>query len=155
MVTVHAISYALAPTPSGRRGSVSPTSANRQAPHCLRAFTIRISDGARKWRAPKPSAHSRNTCLRDAAAERRAEFITSGLEVERLTREEARRGPVRTIQDEVGTQWRVWERSDTHDRSARPSLVFESDAAIRRVREYLENWFQLTDAELYAISFHR
>jgi hypothetical protein len=39
------------------------------------------------------------------------------------------------------------------DRRRAPSLVFESDGAVRRVRHYPENWRALSDEALFALSW--
>jgi hypothetical protein len=51
-----------------------------------------------------------------------------------------------------GEGWSVWE-----DRTSvpGPSLVFENSKVARRVREYPRNWRDLTDEELYALSWLR
>jgi hypothetical protein len=56
-----------------------------------------------------------------------------------------------------GEAWTVREETRGHhyDRRARPDLIFESPAIVRRVRDYPENWFDLTDEELMAVSQHR
>jgi hypothetical protein len=51
-----------------------------------------------------------------------------------------------------GEAWSVWEDSRT---VPGPSLVFENEKLARRVREYPRNWHELTDAELYALSWSR
>jgi hypothetical protein len=53
-----------------------------------------------------------------------------------------------------GVLWFVFELPPTpYDRRQSPSLVFESDATVRRVRNYPANWRTLTDAELLALSW--
>lgn len=50
--------------------------------------------------------------------------------------------------------WHVYEMPPhSYDRRATPSLIFESDRAIRRVRNYPEAWRALTDEELLALSW--
>ncbi len=62
--------------------------------------------------------------------------------------------PVRDFVDADGTRWHVSERPFAdYDRRRGVSLIFASDAAVRRVREYPENWFSLSDAELIALSW--
>jgi hypothetical protein len=53
-----------------------------------------------------------------------------------------------------GTQWLVYElRPLPFDRRSYPSLVFESDSTIRRVRRFPANWRELPDEELFALSW--
>lgn len=51
-----------------------------------------------------------------------------------------------------GEAWGVWE-----DLRAvyGPALVFENDRAARRVRNYPSNWRELSDEQLYALSWSR
>lgn len=50
--------------------------------------------------------------------------------------------------------WLVYELPPMpFDRRRGPSLVFESDSAIRRVRTFPENWRALGDAELFVLSW--
>ena len=54
--------------------------------------------------------------------------------------------------DIAGERWSVWE----DPRSVNgPSLVFENDRVARRVREYPANWRDLSDEQLYALSWAR
>ena len=46
-----------------------------------------------------------------------------------------------------GEWWLVYELSALYDRRG-PSLVFESETVVRRVRDYPSQWSALTDAEL-------
>lgn len=53
-----------------------------------------------------------------------------------------------------GVPWLVYELPPmVFDRRNSPSLVFETDGTIRRVRDYPPNWRDLTDDELYALSW--
>lgn len=53
-------------------------------------------------------------------------------------------------------QWRVYELDGgQYDRRASPSLVFESDGVLRRVRDYPGNWRELSDGELMEVSWRR
>lgn len=52
-----------------------------------------------------------------------------------------------------GEEWRVYELAPTFDRR-HPSLVFESDTSIRRVRSYPADWRTLSDDELFALSWN-
>lgn len=48
-----------------------------------------------------------------------------------------------------GVNWRVYEIPATRlDRRSTPSLVFESDDLVRRVRNYPPEWRDLSDNEL-------
>jgi hypothetical protein len=73
----------------------------------------------------------------------------------RDVRRTADRQPAREFRDASGRQWRVFEvpEQGTAERRWPPSLVFESDAAIRRVRDFPTNWRALSDAELDALSW--
>lgn len=56
--------------------------------------------------------------------------------------------------DDEGGAWIVQEIRDWgYDRRASFSLVFTSDTAMRRVRNYPPNWIELSDADLIAVSF--
>ena len=53
-----------------------------------------------------------------------------------------------------GVVWLVYELSPTpSDRRSGPSLVFESDDAIRRVRTFPSDWRTLSDEALYALDW--
>ena len=53
-----------------------------------------------------------------------------------------------------GVLWLVYELPPTgFDRRTSPSLVFESDTAVRRVRGYPADWRSLGDDELFALSW--
>lgn len=54
-----------------------------------------------------------------------------------------------------GVLWLVYELSSSMgERPGRASLVFECDGAVRRVRNFPENWRDLTDEELFAFSWN-
>jgi hypothetical protein len=56
----------------------------------------------------------------------------------------------------VGREWAVREiGAPAYDRRTRPSLLFERDDVIRRVRLYPADWFTLSDEALYAVSLGR
>ncbi|CAN5801174.1 hypothetical protein BH11GEM1_BH11GEM1_17720 [soil metagenome] len=60
----------------------------------------------------------------------------------------------RTLLDSEGSQWRVFEQAFAdYDRRSGLSLIFASDAAVRRVRDYPANWFDLPDDELLTLSW--
>jgi hypothetical protein len=53
-----------------------------------------------------------------------------------------------------GEHWRVYELAPpTLDRRTSPSLVFENEMTVRRVRQYPADWRTLNDAELLALSW--
>ncbi len=58
----------------------------------------------------------------------------------------------RTVTDEEGTSWQVREVPNVYDRRGGTSLIFECDAGFRRVRAFPRNWYELPDAELWALS---
>jgi hypothetical protein len=61
---------------------------------------------------------------------------------------------VRVFVDGEGTRWHVSERPFAdYDRRRGLSLIFASDAAVRRVREYPATWYLLSDEELGALSW--
>jgi hypothetical protein len=65
---------------------------------------------------------------------------------------EAQRGAKQFSVD--GVLWLVYELPPTpFDRRSTPSLVFESETTVRRVRTYTPNWRTLSDAELYELSW--
>jgi hypothetical protein len=52
--------------------------------------------------------------------------------------------------------WLVYELPPApFDRRSTPSLVFESDDTVRRVRVYPSDWRVLSDHDLYALSWTR
>lgn len=71
--------------------------------------------------------------------------------------------PVRSRQVEVparvffaadGTRWHVSERPFAdYDRRRGASLIFASDFAVRRVRDYPADWNTLSDEDLLALSW--
>lgn len=73
-------------------------------------------------------------------------------DAERLRTEPS--GAERVFIDADGVRWRVTERSfSEYDRRRGLSLIFASDNAVRRVRNYPPNWVKLSDAELAALSW--
>lgn len=50
-----------------------------------------------------------------------------------------------------GSMWRVFELVAAYDRRG-PSLVFETDGIMRRVRIYPPDWRTLSDRDLLALS---
>jgi len=68
-----------------------------------------------------------------------------------LTEEQIR---TRTFIDDLGQSWLVSERPfSEYDRRSGCSLIFASELAVRRVRNYPSDWFTLSDADLAALSW--
>ena len=68
-----------------------------------------------------------------------------------LTEEQIR---TRTFVDDLGQSWLVSERPfSEYDRRSGCSLIFASELAVRRVRNYPSDWFTLSDADLAALSW--
>jgi len=65
------------------------------------------------------------------------------------------RRPAREFFDSDHVRWCVFESPQRcTDGTMQPvSLIFESDAAVRRVRDFPAEWRTLTDAELEALSW--
>ncbi|MDB4892204.1 MAG: hypothetical protein JWL61_4059 [Gemmatimonadetes bacterium] len=60
----------------------------------------------------------------------------------------------RTFLDVEGTRWQVYEQAfGDYDRRSGMSLIFASESAVRRVRDFPAEWTQLTDEELLALSW--
>lgn len=53
------------------------------------------------------------------------------------------------------TVWHIYEHVPVYDRRSQPSLVFVSDVAMRRVRNYPAQWWELPDDVLMAVSWRR
>jgi hypothetical protein len=63
-------------------------------------------------------------------------------------------GPSRVFFDAEGNRWHVSERSFAgYDRRRGSSLIFASDAVVRRVRDYPADWHTLSDEALLALSW--
>lgn len=61
---------------------------------------------------------------------------------------------IRSFTDDLGQTWLVTERSySEYDRRSGSSLIFSSELAVRRVRNYPSEWFTLSDSELAALSW--
>jgi hypothetical protein len=61
---------------------------------------------------------------------------------------------VRSFMDSEGVSWRVHEQAfSEYDRRKGRSLIFSSDGAVRRVRDYPLEWMKLSDAELSDLSW--
>ena len=67
------------------------------------------------------------------------------------TLREAQRTARKLVVD--GLPWLVYELPNPYDRRHTASLVFESDGTVRRVRNFPENWRELGDDELFALSW--
>jgi hypothetical protein len=96
------------------------------------------------------SASAELTCPPHAA------FIdmTDSAESGRPTQADSAAVPVRVFVDGEGIRWQVSERPFAdYDRRRGLSLIFASDSAVRRVREYPANWFSLSDEELQLLSW--
>ena len=53
-----------------------------------------------------------------------------------------------------GEFWLVYELPPLQfDRRSAPSLIFENEGIVRRVRTFPPNWRELTDADLLALSW--
>jgi hypothetical protein len=50
-------------------------------------------------------------------------------------------------------RWLVYEHVAPLDRRSRPSLVFESDDTIRRIRQVPPDWREWSDDRLFALSW--
>ena len=60
----------------------------------------------------------------------------------------------RSYVDDDGQLWHVSEQAfSEYDRRRGFSLIFTSDLAVRRVRNYPAEWFALADIELAALSW--
>jgi hypothetical protein len=62
--------------------------------------------------------------------------------------------PSRMLVDDEGAHWTVYEQSfGGYDRRGGRSLIFNSDFAVRRVRNFPANWQDLSEEELMALSW--
>jgi hypothetical protein len=62
--------------------------------------------------------------------------------------------PVRELVDDEGRAWTVRERvDDLRTHPGRRSLVFEAHHAIRRLWVYPSDWHELSDEELWLLSW--
>jgi len=60
----------------------------------------------------------------------------------------------RAFLDVEGTHWNVYEQAfGDYDRRSGMSLIFASEAAVRRVRDFPSDWMELSDEELLALSW--
>lgn len=85
----------------------------------------------------------------------RAERSTSGGERPFHTARAIGLASGRVVHTDDG-QWTVYElENGPYDRRSGPSLIFESDGVLRRVRDYPATWRELSDADLMAVSWRR
>jgi hypothetical protein len=64
------------------------------------------------------------------------------------------RVPTRTFTDDLGHSWEVSERPySEYDRRRGSSLIFSSELAVRRVRDFPRDWFDLPDRALEELSW--
>lgn len=69
-------------------------------------------------------------------------------------REEGEIERERVFEDAEGNRWRVRESTfSPYDRRRGRSLIFWSDGAVRRVRDYPDDWYELSDDELAQLSW--
>jgi hypothetical protein len=60
----------------------------------------------------------------------------------------------RRFTDELGQTWLVSEQAfSEYDRRSGFSLIFSSELAVRRVRDYPSDWFTLSEPDLAALSW--
>jgi len=60
----------------------------------------------------------------------------------------------RIFTDGDGTRWQVREMAfSQYDRRRGRSLIFWSDGAVRRVRDYPDNWHELSEDDLARLSW--
>ncbi|HTE47073.1 MAG TPA: hypothetical protein VK636_17630 [Gemmatimonadaceae bacterium] len=61
----------------------------------------------------------------------------------------------RTVVDDEGRGWVVYAiPARDYDRRTGPCLVFESVEVIRRLRTCPDNWYELSEEDLYTLSLH-
>jgi hypothetical protein len=71
-----------------------------------------------------------------------------------VAKEASQNTTTRVFYDADGQRWNVYEKPfDAFDRRSGSSLIFASEGAMRRVRNYPANWTELTDEELAALSW--
>jgi hypothetical protein len=62
--------------------------------------------------------------------------------------------PSRSFVDEDGAHWTVYEQAfGDYDRRSSSSLIFSSEFAVRRVRNFPANWLELSERELIELSW--
>lgn len=61
---------------------------------------------------------------------------------------------IRSFTDDLGQTWLVSEQPfSDYDRRSGFSLIFSSELAVRRVRNYPSDWFTLSEPDLAALSW--
>ena len=61
---------------------------------------------------------------------------------------------IRSFTDDLGQTWLVTERPfSEYDRRSGSSLIFSSELAVRRVRDYPSDWYALSDSDLASLSW--
>ncbi|MFL5612452.1 MAG: hypothetical protein ACJ796_02190 [Gemmatimonadaceae bacterium] len=65
--------------------------------------------------------------------------------------EEAIRSARQIVVEDV--VWLVYELALPFDRRSTPSLIFENEQVMRRIRNYPANWRTLSDEDLFALSW--
>lgn len=79
-------------------------------------------------------------------------FVSSMGDSARSSLGEARQLARRISMEDVA--WLVFELpASLYDRRATPSLIFENETTIRRIRDYPSSWRELSDEELLALSW--
>lgn len=64
------------------------------------------------------------------------------------------RSAKRTFIDVDGIRWHVYEQPfSDYDRRRGMSLIFASEAAVRRVRDYPPDWMAISDVDLIRLSW--
>jgi hypothetical protein len=80
--------------------------------------------------------------------------MAESLNRQQSAREEAAGERERIFVDGDGTRWQVREMAFSHyDRRRGRSLIFWSDGAVRRVRDYPDNWYELSEDDLARLSW--
>ena len=60
----------------------------------------------------------------------------------------------RSFADHDGNRWQVYEKAPAdYDRRSGASLIFASETAVRRVRDFPANWRTLSDEQLAELSW--
>ena len=60
----------------------------------------------------------------------------------------------RAFLDVEGTHWNVYEQAfGDYDRRSGMSLIFASETAVRRVRDFPSDWMELSEEELLTLSW--
>ena len=63
--------------------------------------------------------------------------------------------PSRSFVDVDGVHWTVCEQAfGDYDRRSSSSLIFSSEFAVRRVRNFPANWLELSERELIELSWN-